>query len=58
MFWDETAPFPDDMLKWGLYLGPSIDISTVMTAKILTKNEQVLTKLTYKSLTPDELLDK
>ena len=35
MFQDETAPFPDDMLKLGLYLGQSIDLCPTMTAKIV-----------------------
>ena len=42
MFQDETAPFPDDVLKLGHYLGPSIDVGPAMTAKILTENGQVL----------------
>ena len=58
MFWDETAPFSDDMMKLGCYLGPSIDINQAMTAKILTENGQVLHRSTYRLLTPDELLDK
>ena len=47
MFQDETAPFPDDVLKLGHYLGPSIDVGPAMTAKILTENGQVLHRLTY-----------
>ena len=58
MFHDETAPFPDDLLKLGHYLGPSIDFGSAMTTKILTENRQVLHKSTYRPLTPDELLDK
>ena len=42
MFGDETAPFPDDVLKLGHYLGPGIDVDPVMTTKILMKNGQVL----------------
>ena len=38
MFHDETTPFPDDVLKLGCYLGPSIDVGPAMTAKILTEN--------------------
>ena len=37
-FHDETAPSPDDVLKLGHYLGPSIYIGPAMTAKILTEN--------------------
>ena len=58
MFRDETAPFPDDMLKLGRYLGPSIDVGPAMTTKILTENGLVLHRSAYKPLTPDELPDK
>ena len=58
MLQDETSPFLDDVLKLGHYLGPSIDISLPMMIKILTENGQVLYRLTYQPLTPDELLDK
>ena len=47
MFHDETAPFPDDVLKLGHYLGPSIDVGPAMTAKILMENSQVLHRSTY-----------
>ena len=58
MIQDETAPFPDDMLKLGHYLGPSIDIGPAMTANILTENGQVLHRSVYRPLNSDELLDK
>ena len=58
MFQDETYSCPDVLLKLGSYLGPSIDISSAMTAKFLTENGQVLHRSTYRLLTPDELLDK
>ena len=58
MFWDKTALFPDDMLKLGHYLGPSIDIGLAMTTKILMEDGQVLHRSTYRLLTPDKLLDK
>ena len=58
LFQDETAPFPDDVLKLDHYLGPSIDVGPAMTMKILTENGQVLHRSTYQPLTPDELLDK
>ena len=53
--WDETAPFLDDVLKLGHYIGPSIDVGPAMTTKILTENGQLLHRSTYR---PDELLDK
>ena len=58
MFQDETALFPDDLLKLGCYLGPSIDVGPAMTAKILMENGQVLHRSTCRSLTSHELLDK
>ena len=39
---DKTAPFPDDALKLGHYLGPSVDISPALTTKFPTENRQVL----------------
>ena len=36
---------------------PRIDIGPSMVAKILTENGQVIQRLTYRMLTPDELLD-
>ena len=45
-------------MKLGYYLGPSIDIGPAVTVKILTENQQVLHRSTYRPLTPDELLDK
>ena len=42
MFHDETAPFPDDVLKLDYCLGPTIDVGPAMTTKILTENGQVL----------------
>ena len=50
---DETSPFSDDVLKLGHYLGPSIDIGSSMTAKILKENEQVLHRSTYQPFVPD-----
>ena len=58
MLQDETTPFPDDMLKLGSYLRPSIDIGPAMTTTILAENGQVLHRLMYRLLTPGELLNK
>ena len=58
VFQDETAPFPDDVLKLGPYLRPIIDISPAITTKILAENRQVLHRSTYKPLNQDESLDK
>ena len=50
--------FPDDVLKLGHYLGPSIDVGPAMTANILTQNRKVLHRLTNRPSTPDEISDK
>ena len=43
MFQDETVPFPDDVLKLGHYIGPSIDIDSVMTKKFLQRKDRCST---------------
>ena len=58
MFWDETAPFPDYVLKLGHYSGPSMNVGPAMTTKILTWNGQVLHIVTYRPLTSGEIADK
>ena len=58
MFQEETASFPDDILKLCCYLGPSIDIDPAMTTKILTDNGQVFHRSTYRPLMPDDLSEK
>ena len=58
MFQNETALFPDVVLKLGPYFGTSIDVDPAMTTKILTDNGQVLHRSTYQKLTPDVLLGK
>ena len=46
MFWNETAPFPYDVLKLGHYLGPTMDVGPAMATKVLTQNGQVLHRST------------
>ena len=46
------------MLKLGCYLGPSIDIGSAMTTKILAENVQLHHRSIYRPLTSDEFLDK
>lgn len=46
--------FPDKALRFGNYLGLSIDLGLVMKAKIITANGQVLHRLTCRLLTQDE----
>ena len=43
MLFGETAPFLDDMLKLGHYLGLSIDVGPTTTAQILTQMEKFYT---------------
>ena len=57
MFYDETAPFPDDVLKSGHYLGSIIDVGPAITTKNLTKNGKVLNSSMYRPLTPDRIAD-
>ena len=54
MFWDETAPYPDDYLKLGQYLGLSIDIGPAVTAKTIKENSQVFRRSMYQALTQEE----
>ena len=58
MLQDETAIFLDNVLKLGHYLGPSIDVGSAMTMKILTKNGEVLHRSTNRSMAQDEIADK
>ena len=46
------------MLKLGYCLGPSIDVGSSMTTKILTESGQVFHRSTYRPLTPCKKLDK
>jgi hypothetical protein len=41
-FRDVVAPFPQDKMKLGRYIGPSVDIGPAMTAKVLKSNGQVI----------------
>ena len=54
---DETAPFPDDVLKIGHYLVPSVVVDSAMTVKIITLNGPLHHRSAYGSLTPDEIAD-
>ena len=57
-FQHETAPFPDDVLTLGCYLEMSINISSAMTAMIITENRQVLHRSTYRPFSTDVFLYK
>jgi hypothetical protein len=54
-FWDDAIQFSDDSLVLGRYLGPSIDVGPVLTAKILKQNGEVVHWSTYRGLTPEEI---
>ena len=55
MFWGKIAPFPEQILREGCYLEPSIDIGPSMTTKSLTQNGQVLCRSWHTQLTTDKL---
>lgn len=54
-YWDNKAQHPAPSEVHGRWLGPSDDVGSAMTAKILKKNGQVLDTSSYRSLTDDEL---
>jgi hypothetical protein len=59
-FWDwvkfqETgAPYPDNTLVLGKYLGPSIDVDSTMTQRIMKANGEIEDHLMVRPLTPKE----
>jgi hypothetical protein len=44
-----------DCKKYGRYLGPSRDVGTMMTSKILNDKGNTLYRLSFRALTQDEL---
>jgi hypothetical protein len=55
MYRDNIPSYPDDKLILGRYLGPSTDIGSALTAKILQPNGQFVCRLTLQHLTDEEL---
>ncbi|KAL7523565.1 hypothetical protein ACHAXR_000992, partial [Thalassiosira sp. AJA248-18] len=55
MFRDGPAQFPEHDLVLGRYLGPTRDVGSMMTAKILKANGEIVPRSTYRALTPHEL---
>ena len=55
MFNDSQATFPETKFHVGLWLGPSVDVGSVLTYKILKINVQVVQSSTIRHLTLDEL---
>ena len=47
MFQDKTAAYPNDQFRLSRNLGPSIDISPALMAKIIKENGQVLCRSMY-----------
>ena len=54
MFRDEPIQYPDKNPVLVRYLGPSIDVSPSITAKIMRVNDQVLHRSTYCGLKEEE----
>ena len=52
---DNIPSYPDDKLILGRYLGPSTDIGSSLTTKILQLNGQFVCRLTLRHLTDEEL---
>ncbi len=55
MYRDNIPSYPDDKLILGHYLGPTMDIGSVFTAKVLQPNGQFVCRLTLQHLTDKEL---
>ena len=54
MYIDTTWQFPDTKMVLGRYFGPSIDVGSTMTAKILSKTVKVVPQYTICLLTMEE----
>ena len=54
-WFDENANLPDDQEVYGRYLGPSRDVGSMMTAKILKKNGGTIHRSTFRALTQGEI---
>ena len=54
---DQQVAFPDDNFVLGRYLGPSTDIGTAMTCKMLNIKGSYVHRSTVRALTPDEIAD-
>ena len=54
VMYHDPAKFPNDKAILGGYLGPAIDVGSMLTAKILLPNGQYVCRLTLQHLTNDE----
>ena len=57
MFYDSSVSFPKDKEVLGRWLGPSTDVGSAMTYKLLKSNGEVVYRSTVRPLTRDEVLD-
>ena len=55
MFNDSQATFPETKFHVGRWLGPTVDVGSALTYKILRSNGQVVPRSTIRHLTLDEL---
>ncbi len=51
---DDQDWFPEDKATLGRYLGPAIDVGSMLTAKILMPNGQYVCRLTLRHLNDNE----
>ena len=50
MFYDNIPSFPDDTARLGRYLGPTIDVGSMLTATILTETGQYVCRSTLQHM--------
>ena len=56
-FRDTDKQFPSDKQQIGRYLGPSLNVGSKMTAKILKQNGETLYWSTYDTISREEVCD-
>jgi hypothetical protein len=54
-WFDQDVAMAEDQEKYGRYLGPSRDVGSIMTSKILNDKGNSLYRLTFRALTQDKL---
>jgi hypothetical protein len=55
IWFDQDVAMAEDQEKYGRYLGPSRDVGSLMTSKILNDKGNTLYRLTFRALTQDKL---
>ena len=58
MFHDGPHSYPEDNLVLGRWLGPTRDVGSEHTAKILKANAEIVNRSTFRPLTEEELLSE